>query len=80
MNLNLPESSRTMQNVQHIVGGIYQIMLITVGVLFGKGDWTSGVILGFFTFLLSRLSSEITYQVQIRVIRENTKHDNNNML
>lgn len=72
MNLKLPESARDYQNIQHLIGGLYNILLMITGALFGRGDWVVGIILGVITFIINRLSSEIAYQIQLRLIKEHS--------
>ena len=69
-NVKLPDNSRELQNIQHIVGGTHNILLVLVGVYFGKGDTSLGIMMAVLTFLVSRLSSEISYQIGIKVVKE----------
>ncbi|CAG0995427.1 MAG: hypothetical protein MPEBLZ_02338 [Candidatus Methanoperedens nitroreducens] len=69
-NVKLPDNSRELQNIQHFVGGTHNILLVLVGVYFGKDDTTLGIIIALLTFLVSRLSSEISYQTSIKVVEE----------
>jgi len=66
------DKSRKLQNLQHFVGGIHSILLVLVGVCFGKDNIPLGIIVGGFTFLVSRISSEISYQTSINVVKENS--------
>lgn len=68
--LNKFDSSRKLQNVQHLTGGIYNICLMLIGLFFGKGDNTMGIVMTILTIIVSRISSEISYQTSIRVIKE----------
>lgn len=68
--LNKFDSSRKLQNVQHLTGGIYNILLMMVGLFFGKGDTIMGIIMTILTIIVSRISSEISYQTSIKVIKE----------
>ena len=70
MNAKLPDNSRELQNIQHIVGGTHNILLVLVGVYFGKDNTTLGILIAFLTFFVSRLSSEISYQTSIKVVKE----------
>ena len=70
MKFSYPKTAREWQWAQHIVGGLYSILLIITGAYFGRGDWTIGIILGALTFITNRISSEIAYQVQYRLIKE----------
>jgi hypothetical protein len=70
------ENSRTLQNLQHLVGGMHNILLVLVGVYFGKDNITLGLVIAVFTFLVSRLSSEISYQTSIKVVEEFSNHSN----
>ena len=69
--MRLPQSSREWQNIQHFVGGLYNILLMITGVTFGKGDWFLSLIMGILTFTVNRISSEISYQTQKRFFAEN---------
>ena len=73
----LPDNSRELQNLQHIVGGTYNILLVLVGVFFGKDNIALGIVLSCLTFLVSRFSSEISYQTSIKVVKENSYHKEN---
>jgi len=73
----LPDNSRELQNLQHIVGGTYNILLVLVGVFFGKDNIALGIALSFLTFVVSRFSSEISYQTSIKVVKENSNHKEN---
>lgn len=64
------ENSRTLQNLQHLVGGVHNILLVLLGVYFGKDNISLGLIIAGFTFLVSRMSSEISYQTSIKVVEE----------
>jgi hypothetical protein len=66
----LPDNSRGLQNIQHIVGGTYNILLVLVGVSFGKNDTSLGIVMAVLTFIVARLSSEISFQTSIKVVRE----------
>ncbi len=68
--LNKFDSSRKLQNAQHLTGGIYNIFLMLIGLFFGKGDVTMGIVMTILTIIVSRISSEISYQTSIRVIKE----------
>jgi hypothetical protein len=68
------DNSRTLQNCQHLVGGINNILLVLVGVYFGKDNTSVGVAVAGLTFLVSRMSSEISYRTQIKVIEEYSNH------
>jgi len=70
------ENSRTLQNLQHLVGGLHNILLVLVGVYFGKDNTSLGLVIAGFTFLVSRMSSEISYQTSIKVIEEYSNHTN----
>jgi len=66
----LPDDSRGLQNIQHIVGGTYNILLVLVGVSFGKDNTSLGIVMAILTFIVARLSSEISFQTSIKVVRE----------
>ena len=66
----LPDDSRGLQNIQHIVGGTYNILLVLVGVSFGKDNTSLGIVMAVLTFIVSRLSSEISFQTSMKVVRE----------
>jgi len=72
--VKLPDNSRQLQNIQHIVGGAHNILLVLIGVSFGKDNTSLGIIIAALTFLVSRLSSEISYQTSIKVIKEFSNH------
>ena len=71
------DNSRTLQNLQHLVGGVHNILLVLLGVYFGKDNISLGLIIAGFTFLASRMSSEISYQTSIKVVEEHSNHTNN---
>lgn len=68
--IRAPKTSREWQWCQHFVGGLYNILLMMTGVSFGKGDWVSSTILATITFAVNRISSEIAYQVQMKLFKE----------
>ncbi|PWB49304.1 MAG: hypothetical protein C3F06_14220 [Candidatus Methanoperedenaceae archaeon] len=76
-NVKLPDDSRGLQNIQHIVGGTHNILLVLVGVYFGKDNTSLGILMAGLTFLVSRLSSEISYQTSIKVVKEYSNNKNN---
>lgn len=76
-NVRLPDNSRELQNIQHIVGGTHNILLVLVGVYFGKDNTSLGFLIAGLTFLVSRLSSEISYQTSIKVVKEFSDNKNN---
>lgn len=72
-------NSRTLQNLQHLIGGIYSILLMLTaafaGMAVGKTiEWWVPLIVGIVTFLISRISSEITYQTNKALLKE-THHE-----
>lgn len=71
MRIRLPTTSREWQNVQHVIGGLYNILLMLTGVSFGKGEWYLSFILGCLTFIINRTSSEITFRTQTCFFAEN---------
>lgn len=71
MKINMPKSSRGWQFLQHFVGGLYNILLLITGVYIGKNDFMIGTGLAILTFVVNRMSSEITYQTQLRLFAEN---------
>lgn len=71
MKINFLQTSRDYQNLQHFCGGLHNIFLVSTGAFFGRGDWEIGVVLSILTFIVNRLSSEITYQTQSRLFKEN---------
>lgn len=71
MRIGWPRTAREWQYYQHIVGGLYNILLMITGVTFGKGDWAASLVMGILTFTVNRLSSEITFQTQTRFFAEN---------
>ncbi len=70
------DNSRTLQNLQHLVGGLHNILLVLVGVYFGKDNTSLGLIIAGFAFFVSRMSSEISYRTSIKVIEEYSHHIN----
>ncbi len=72
MSWHSPQTAREWQWAQHAVGGLYNILLMTTGALFGRGDWAIGILLSIITFIVNRVSSEIAYQVQVKVIKEHS--------
>ncbi len=74
----LPDDSRGLQNIQHIIGGTYNILLVLVGVSFGKDDTSLGIVMAILTFIVARLSSEISFQTSIKVVREYSNSRENN--
>lgn len=73
--LNKFDNSRKLQNAQHLTGGIYNVLLMMIGLFFGKGDTTMGIVMTVLTIIVSRISSEISYQTSIRVIKEYSNGD-----
>ncbi|MBU3966945.1 MAG: hypothetical protein KKG76_06195 [Euryarchaeota archaeon] len=70
------ENSRTLQNLQHLVGGLHNILLVLVGVYFGKDNTSLGLVAAGLAFLVSRMSSEISFQTSIKVVQEYSNHTN----
>jgi hypothetical protein len=73
MNTKKPkflDNSRGLKNIQHLVGGTYNLLLVLVGVSFGKDDTSLGIVMAVLTFIVARLSSEISYRTSIEVVRE----------
>jgi hypothetical protein len=68
--MELPKTSRGMQNLQHLVGGVSQILLVALGVAFGQKNLVMGIVLSLLAFLANRASSEISYQTSICVMEE----------
>lgn len=62
--------SRNLQNVNHIIGGLRDVLLILVGVLFAQSEWIYGVITAVIIFLTTRVSSEIFYRILKQVEKE----------
>ncbi len=68
-------NSRTLQNLQHIIGGIYSILLMLTATFAGMAisntlsKWVP-ITVGVITFLMSRISSEINYQVNKALLKE----------
>jgi hypothetical protein len=67
-----------MQNMQHLVGGISQILLVALGVAFGQKNLVVGILLSVLAFLANRASSEISYQTSICVMEEYTHNEPKN--
>jgi hypothetical protein len=68
--MELPKTSRGMQNLQHLAGGVSQILLVLLGVAFGQKDLVMGFVISVLAFLANRASSEISYQTSICVMNE----------
>lgn len=72
-------NSRTLQNLQHIIGGIYSILLMLTAAFAGMAisntlsTWVP-ITVGVVTFLMSRVSSEISYQTNKALLKE-THHE-----
>ncbi len=64
-----------MQNLQHIVGGASQILLVLLGVAFGQKNLIIGTALSLLAFMANRASSEISYQTSLRVMEEYNQKD-----
>jgi len=76
--IKLPESSRGMQNIQHFVSGIMQILnYSTAGLagvtMVGQSPWWLFITVAGITFILNRISSEISYQTSSRLFMEHQK-------
>lgn len=63
-------SSRQLQNLQHCIGGLRDILLVSIGVFFGMSEWTLGLIVAIIIFITARLSSEIFYRILKKVEEE----------
>lgn len=63
-------SSRQLQNLQHCIGGLRDILLVSIGVFFGMSEWTLGLIVAIIIFVTARLSSEIFYRILKKVEEE----------
>ncbi len=68
-------NSRTLQNFQHIIGGVYSILLMLTAAFAGMAvsktlDVSVPITVGTITFLISRVSSEITYQTNKDLFNE----------
>ena len=66
-------NSRKLQNIQHLVGGFYQILLVIMGVYVGKGNTSMSIIFGVLSFTTSRGAMELQYQVQKALLEEHGK-------
>ena len=80
--MRLPKTSRGVQNIQHGIGGILQVLnYTTAGVAallaVGKIEWYIFGIVVVVSFILNRLSSEVTYQIQKRLFAENKINEMN---
>ena len=60
------KNSRQLQNYQHTVGGFYGVLLISTGTFLVKDFWI-GILLGFLSIIVQRLSSEISYRTQFKI-------------
>lgn len=70
--------SRKLQNLQHVCGGTYQILLMLTGTFSGMAvsgtvPWYIPTGIAVITFILSRLSSEISYKTSISMFKEYKK-------
>ena len=63
-------TARELQDIQHLVGGFYNISLLLVGVNAGQRNWWLSLFFGLLTVFISRFSSEIAFQVQIRIVSQ----------
>jgi len=68
-------NSRILQNLQHVVGGIYSILLMLTATFAGMAvsktlDISVPIIVGTITFFISRISSELTYQINKALLKE----------
>jgi hypothetical protein len=61
------KSSRALQNLQHVVGGLNSLLLLVSGIYIGKDEWWHAGVLVFSYFVLNRLSSELFYRILVRV-------------
>ncbi len=73
--VKFPKSSRGWQSLQHIVSGTMQIFNYSVaglaaGFALGKIDWWLFAGVGIVTFILNRLSSEISFQTSKSLFKE----------
>lgn len=70
--------SRKLQNIQHAIGGMYSILLMLTGTFSGMAvsgtvAWYVPTIIAIVTFILSRISSEISFQTNIKLFEEHKK-------
>ena len=63
-------SSRQLQNLQHCIGGLRDVLLVSIGVFFGMSEWTLGIIVVIITFITARLSGEIFYRILKKIEEE----------
>ena len=63
-------SSRRLQNLQHCIGGLRDVLLVSIGVFFGMSEWTLGIIVVIITFITARLSGEIFYRILKKIEEE----------
>ena len=68
-------NSRTLQNLQHLIGGVYSILLMLTAAFAGMAisktlDVSVPITVGVVTFLVSRVSSELTYQTNKALLKE----------
>ena len=63
-------SSRKLQNLQHLVGGLNSLLLFLSGYYVGSTQWIKTIITIASYFILSRLSSEIFYRILKEVQKE----------
>ena len=71
-------NSRELQNCQHVVGGIASLLIQITSVLAGMAignalPWYIPIVVGVTTFILIRLSSEITYRTNAALFQEHKR-------
>lgn len=69
--------SRRYQNYQHLVSGTYTISLMLTGTFSGMAisrtlPWYIPVMTGTLTWILTRISSEITYKTNVALFEEHS--------
>ncbi len=74
--MKLPESSRDVQNLQHVVGSLLQVLNYTTAgtaALFATGNipWWGFLSIASVAFILNRISSELSFQTSRRLFEEN---------
>ena len=71
-------NSRQLQNWQHVIGGSASLLTQLTGVFAGMAlgkilPWYVPVLVGATTFILIRLSSEITYRTNTALFKEHKR-------
>ena len=71
-------SSRSIQNLIHLVGSINSLLLFLSGYFVGKNDLTKFIIFVISYLVLARINSELMYLRQKLVVREELEKSKRN--